>query len=486
LARSSHEAHARFRFSVIGSLLSSPPESGALRRALQELARRTWRHPITGEPTHYAFSTIERWYYTARDSSNPVEALRSAARKDRGTKRSLSSAFMMLARQQYQQHPSWTLRLHYDNLEVVVQAEPSHGPLPSYPTYVRFMRAQGLRRQRPRSSFRSPGEARAYARREEREIRSYEVDHVAALWHLDFHGARHVSILTREGERHKPQLVALLDDHSRLCLHAQFYFSETAEDLVHATAQALLKRGLPRAILSDNGAAMTSEEFTEGLARLSIQHQRTLSYSPYQNGKQEHFWSVVEGRFLAMLEGVSDLTLDRLNALLQAWVEREYNRRFHSEIRSTPIERYQTAQDVSRPAPTLDTLRDVFRRQVARKPRTSDDTFTLEGTRFQIPLAYRHLSRLVVRYARWDLTFVHLVDEHSDRSMVRVFPLDRSRNAEGLRRRRDAVPVPPPDPSSNTLPALLEKLVQDYAATGLAPSYLVKPDSQSDSTKGNS
>jgi transposase InsO family protein len=80
--------------------------------------------------------------------------------------------------------------------------------------------------------------------------------------------------------------------------------SESAENIVHGLSQAMQKRGLPRAAMSDNGAAMTAIEITEGLARLGILHQTTLPYSPYQNGKQEVLWASVEGRLMAMLEGV--------------------------------------------------------------------------------------------------------------------------------------------------------------------------------------
>ncbi len=52
----------------------------------------------------------------------------------------------------------------------------------------------------------------------------------------------------------------------------------------------MLKRGLPRAAMSDNGSAMTAAEITEGLARLGILHQTTLPDSPYMNGKQEVLW----------------------------------------------------------------------------------------------------------------------------------------------------------------------------------------------------
>lgn len=70
-----------------------------------------------------------------------------------------------------------------------------------------------------------------------------------------------------------------------------------------------MKRGLPRALMTDNGAAMLAEETTTGLAALGIVHQTTLPYSPYQNAKQESFWGRIEGRLMAMLEGDEGLTL---------------------------------------------------------------------------------------------------------------------------------------------------------------------------------
>ena len=38
-----------------------------------------------------------------------------------------------------------------------------------------------------------------------------------------------------------------------------------------------------------------------------------LPYSPQQNGKQENFWTRVEGRLMPMLEGEPELTLELLN-----------------------------------------------------------------------------------------------------------------------------------------------------------------------------
>ncbi len=62
----SHARWARFRFSVVGSLLAAPPSRGDLRAAMEHLTRTTWVHPLTGAPVRLGFSTIERWYYAAR------------------------------------------------------------------------------------------------------------------------------------------------------------------------------------------------------------------------------------------------------------------------------------------------------------------------------------------------------------------------------------------------------------------------------------
>ena len=133
--------------------------------------------------------------------------------------------------------------------------------------------------------------------------------------------------------------LASLDDRSRLVCHLQWYWgAECAQNLVHTVSQAFMRRGLPRSAMSDNGPAMVAKEVGEGLARLGILHETTLPYSPAQNGKIENLWAQVEGRLMAMLEDVPDLTLAVLNEATQAWAELEYNRKIHSETGQTPLD----------------------------------------------------------------------------------------------------------------------------------------------------
>ncbi len=53
---------AQLRFAIIGPLLACPPANGELKSALQQLAGRSWTHPINGTLLQYSVGTIERWF----------------------------------------------------------------------------------------------------------------------------------------------------------------------------------------------------------------------------------------------------------------------------------------------------------------------------------------------------------------------------------------------------------------------------------------
>jgi hypothetical protein len=229
--------------------------------------------------------------------------------------------------------------------------------------------------------------------------------------------------------------------------------------------------------MTDGGAAMKAAETRQGLLRLGIQHALTLPYSPEQNAKQESFWSQVEGRLLPMLEGQRDLTLSLLNQATQAWVEMEYQRKVHSETGQAPLQRWLDGPSVMRACPDPETLRLAFTTQTTRTQRKSDGTVSIEGVRFEIPDRFRQFKRLRVRYARWDLGHVWLIDPRSDTVLTRLFPLDKARNADGVRRPRAALSPDQGPPRPSGIAPLLRKLMADYAATGLPPAYIPKEKS---------
>lgn len=472
---------ARLRFSIVGHLLANPPERGELRSELERLSRTLWRHPVTGAPITFGYSTLERWYYASRNEvRDPVGCLRRRVRKDAGYHPSLGNELRKAIHAQYQDHKSWSYGLHHDNLVVVVEDAPEVGPLPSYSTVTRYMKGQGLFKQKRKSARNTAGAERAALRLEQFEVRSFESAYVNALWHLDFHHCSR-KVLTPDGEWVTPVLLGVLDDYSRLACHLQWYLEETTKALVHGLCQAIQKRGLQRAQMTDNGGPMIAAETLQGFSDFGIIHEPTLPYSPYQNAKQEVFWASVEGRLMPMLEGCQDLTFDLLNEATQVWGEGDYNRRFHSEIGMAPIRRFLEGTNVGRPSPSSQELRQAFRAEIGRTQRKSDGTITLEGRRFEVPSRYRHLKRLRVRYARWDLSAVDLVDARSGTILCALYPLDKTKNADGRRRRlepisNDAAGLDPTATPASGMAPLLKKLMAEYSATGLPPAYLPLPN----------
>jgi transposase InsO family protein len=462
--------------------LASPVASGDLQREIRELSERIYQHPLRPkESIKLGFSTVERWYYKAKDADDPIEKLSRKVRFDAGQQVALSDMLLAALKAQYTQHPRWSVQLHHDNLSVVVAEKPELGKLPSYQSVRRRMRENGWARLRIPANP-TKGQLTAAHRRQSHEIRSYEVSHVHALWHLDFHEGS-LKILDDDGVWKIPMACAILDDRSRLCCHLQWFLAETAQNLIHALIQAIIKRGLPRALMTDNGSAMIADETTEGLARLGVSHETTLPYSPYVNGKQEVFWAQLEGRLLELMRGVEEpLRMEFLNRASQAWVELDYHRRIHSEIGCTPLDRMIAGPEVSREAPDMESLQQAFTRKVTRNQRRSDGTVAVDSVRFEVPSRFRTIPKLTLRYVRWDHSRVLLVDPDSGKLLAQMLPQDKERNASGERRTLDPVAnvqVQTPAPSKE-IPALLRKWLEDYAATGLPPAYLPSKEERDD------
>ena len=473
---SQSERIGEFRLKIIGGLLASPPVQGDLKKQLSTLANKPWLHPLSGESLYYSIPTLERWYYQAKKvKQNSMNGLATIRRNDKGQFKSLNQGICEALKKQYDAHDSWSIQLHYDNLLVTIEQDNLTSSVPSYSSILRYMKAHSMTRKSKRKGPNSPGAKKAARRLEQREVRSYEIDYVNGLWHLDFHHGS-LKVINSKGEWVKPLLLAILDDRSRLICHMQWYYGEDTQCLVHGFCQALQKRALPRSLLTDNGSAMISGEFTRGLAELDIVHHKTLPFSPYQNGKQETFWANVEGRLLAMLEHQENLTLRQLNQITQAWVEGDYHQKSNQALGGkTPIDCYLNHQDVGRVCPDSLTLKKAFRKTAKRRQRHSDGTISLDGKRYEVPNAYYSLSYITVRYASWDYVNLDMIDPDTSGILTPLYPQDKSANANALRRTRNHVPQEQALPFSKKSP-YLEKLIAEYAATGLPQNYSPKDE----------
>ena len=478
---SARDRWARLRLLIIGQLLAAPPARGELKQCLTDLSRQSWRHPIHGGDVRFGVSTLERWLALARSSPDPATLLATVPRIDAGRMRVISAELADAIRAQYAAHPKWNVQLHYDNLKLAAEGE-----VPSYATVLRFFRAEGLWRQREPLS----GPQRAAVPDGTREVRSFEATHIGSLFHLDGHQGS-LKVLNRDGEWITPIALCVIDDCSRLICQLQRYAHENTECLVHCVSQALQRRGLRRTLYSDNGSAMISGEFSAGLHHLGILALTTKPRSAWMNGKQETLWNRVESRLMAMLDAVPNLTLTQLNEASFAWAEHEFHQTVHRELKgATPLQRFIGGPSVLRDCPDSETLRRHFRIEVKRTQRRSDGTVSLDGVRFEIPQVFGHLRELTLRYARWDRSQADIVDPRTGIIQSTIYPLDKTRHADGRRR-----PITKPTglssrpvatlkggttaAQSDTHAPLMRHLLAEFAATGLPPAYLELDDASS-------
>ena len=181
----------------------------------------------------------------------------------------------------------------------------------------------------------------------------------------------HGPTVTVKGRRCKVYRVSLLDDASRLIAHSAFGTGETALDIEGVHKQAVLKRGLPRKRVVDNGAAYRAAILQSICARLEIRLIDCRPYAPEGKGKLERWHRTFRDQFLGELDVSRLADLDDLNARLWAWIEGVDHPTPHGGLAGqTPLARYQQDLPNLRPlgqkAAQLDA---IFHRRVQRQVR---------------------------------------------------------------------------------------------------------------------
>lgn len=408
-----------FRFGLISPLVSRKGLSrGEQEAILRDIVAKDWTIP--GSPrSSIARSTVLRWLALYLKSGNRIESLEPQGRKDRGTSRAftreLEAALVALRKE----HSAISLPV-FVKLAQSRNILGAADKLPSKDSLYRLFKRYGLEKD-----TRLP-----------EDRRRFETELPNDMWQSDcMHGPQ----VAFDGKLRKAYLFAIIDDHSRLITHAQFYLSENLDCFRDCLISALEKRGLPRKLYVDNGAAFKSNALAYTCARLGIALLHSRPYIPEGRGKIERFFLTLRTQLLPTLP--DSLSLERLNQLLTQWIDEDYHRRVHSSTGQTPIARYLAKVALLRPAPK--DLRDYFRIAVRRKV-AKDRSVTLLGRNFEAPVGLIGQSVTLLYHER-DLERIEIVkDEISHGFLVRLDPFVNSRIKRS--RNLDSELAPPTSP----------------------------------------
>jgi transposase InsO family protein len=215
-----------------------------------------------------------------------------------------------------------------------------------------------------------------------KDRRRFAFDKAGELWMSDvMHGP---AVSTEGGRKRKSYLSGLLDDATRVVPYAAFALSENTAAFLPVLEQAILRRGVPKRLYVDNGAAYRSNHLSLVCAKLGITLIHARPYMPQGKGKQERWFRTVRMQLLPALDPADLLSLDALNRRLWAWIESEYHMSPHKGLDGmTPLDRWMmAAHDVRLVGPESE-LDDMFLFEQKRKVQ-SDRTVSLHGIVYEV------------------------------------------------------------------------------------------------------
>jgi len=423
---------AVFRFGVIADLVTGRRLSrGEVVRLAREKSERRWDIPGTNR-TRVSKSTIGHWIRLYRRGGCKLEALYPKDREDEGITRSLASETaeaLIKLRGELPRAPIPRLIEELRRRRIIAPQEPL------YPSAVyRFLNRQGLMHQQGPQAV---------------DRRRFEAEGPNELWQGD---ALHGPVVTVDGRRRKTYLIAFIDDMSRLIPHGQFYLSEGVDSYLDCLRQALLKRGIPRRIYVDNGAALRSKHLEQVCASLGIALIHSRIHEPAGRGKIERVFRTVRGNFLSAFQGED---IDNLNQSYSNWLDTWYHSRIHGSTNQSPIARFSAGLECIRPAPR--NLEEHFRKIALRRVER-DRAVLFHGRLYEAPITLIG-KRVTLLYHEHDPHRIEI--HHEGRSYGFLTPTDLVVNSRVRRNRPEQesgnikeseTSPPPPQISGGRLP----------------------------------
>jgi putative transposase len=320
---------------------------------------------------YYAVRTLEDWWYAYKKKG--FDALVPVVRCDQGQNRVLNQDTAAWIIEQVTQKPDIPVKVLYSHWQEQGK------PLPSVSVIYRYLRRQGL----DRASLRA-------GRLESGPTKAFETPHVNDLWMVDFSPGPTLRVNDKGLLTH---LCVLIDDHSRLLPFAAYYLHADTEAFHHALKEAVLRRGLPRKLYTDQGKPFVNAHTRIVCAQLGIRLLHCKPYHSWSKGKIERvIFSLQQGfESTLRLEGNQAQDLEALNTKLSGWIQTVYHQRIHSSTNESPEARFQRAAKTLRYLQADQDIDRLFHIHLHRTVR-KNGTVRLDGQLYEVPLNLRALK----------------------------------------------------------------------------------------------
>jgi len=367
------QAVALKKFSLISPVINGMEDNAA--DYFRKLSAEPVHMPGTGS-RRYSEKTFLSWLSDYRRYG--FDGLLKAPRSDKGKHRKITAevgAHIVYTRKN---NPSMPVTVLYEKLAGEGIIDPLAISRSSVYRYVEDMNLSG--------AFTESSE--------KKEIRRFSHEKVGELFQVDF---MYGPVIKDRGKRVRTYLHAFLDDCSRYPVWSQFYTSQNFETLRHCFKEAVLRRGVPRLVYSDNGKIYRSQQFEFICASLGCTLIHSEPFVPIGRGKVERFFRTVRMRFLSALDEDKIESVDNLNALYFKWLEEDYVRKAHSELGGLSAHDVLMSQIDNLKLPTDRQLIDeIFLHRISRKVQ-HDATFQIDNILYETDPCFAG-KRMDIRY----------------------------------------------------------------------------------------
>jgi len=394
------ESMAMFRFGVIAPLVCRRFENKAQEREVRlEILSKQWKHP-DGSMQHIAGRTLRLWL--SRYRKHGLDGLFDGKRKAhprKGYCQILPQGLIDEAVRLRRELPS-------RSVHTIIKLLGINGFGTEHVNERTLARQLKYRRATKQNIERGEG----YFQR-------WEQVHANDLWQGDTAHGVWLPDPKNPNKTTKTKLIAFIDDATRVCTHAEFYFDEQLPSLVDTFSKALKKRGRPARLLLDNAFIYHSNTLACMCANLQIELSFCTPRRPQGKGKIERWIRTVKDSFYPEANRAGLTSLDELNKRFQAWLDNEYHQKIHEELKMTPVARWQ--KDVHSICPVDEgEIRRALMLRVRRKVHLNTALVTLESEEFQVSPTF---AGQIVE-VRWHPDYLDSIEVWSNGNFLEIAP----------------------------------------------------------------
>ncbi|MCH4065042.1 MAG: DDE-type integrase/transposase/recombinase [Lachnospiraceae bacterium] len=400
-------AVAQFRFALIAPVIQGLYSDASATEYYKRITEKPLKLP-DGTAVTYSYKTVEKW--ASMYKRGGYDALMPQARSDKGSARALSDAAIEEIYKVKEKFPRLNATQIYHHLV-------GNGLLSSK---VNVCSVQRFIRRNDLKSARNPNV---------RDRKQFEEDAFGRMWQADTCYLPHI---TEDGQVRRVYAIMIIDDHSRLLVGGELFYSDNAANFQKVFKDAIAAYGIPSKLYVDNGCSYANEQLSLICGSLGVVLLHTRVRDGASKAKIERSWLTLKETWLYKLDMESIHSLAQFNGMLREYM-RSYNTSFHSGIGCTPMDRYLKTKDQIKAPTSQEWLDECFLNRINRRVK-KDATVSIDKVSYDVPMQFIGQS-VEIRFQPSDMSTAFILYDK------KRFPIRQTNRVENCHTKRDNITI---------------------------------------------